>query len=317
MALLALHGRDTYRAHQKLKELQERFIRRFGSSGKMSVWEAETFSIGEVLSAARARSLFGGTAFLIVKNPFENSGVLDALSSHLELLSAPGDALVVLLFQEGEVKTKHPLFAELVGRGSVQEFLPLKGARLLSWIARECSRYGCTIQREAAGLLAGYVKDDLWTLANEIQKISLAALALSRNEIRAGDVAAFARVSPEHNAFVMVEAALAGKKSEALRLLSLLFSQGEHALRLLSAIGYQIRTLLLVSSMTRERIPSEQMARVGGIPQFLTQKSLRLCRGLSLTQLSLLHEGLTLMDLNAKTGRDDPESALFIFLARL
>lgn len=317
MALLVFHGQDTYRSHQKLKELRERFAGRFGSSGLMRVWDPSTFSIEEMRASAQGRSLFGGTAFLVVKNPFQSVEILDALFSHLDLFCASSESLVVLLFQEGEVVTKHPIWNEILSRGSVQEFRPLKGSHLLSWIAKECVRYGCSIRNDAAEYLARWAGEDLWILANEIQKVSLAVLASSRKEIQRDDVASFVKISQEHNAFVMLEAALAGKKSEALRLLSSLFSQGEHALRVCAAIGYQIRTLLLVVSMIREKIPPGQMARVGGIPPFLVQKSLRLCRGLSLPRLSLLHARLSLMDLNTKTGRDDPESSLFMFLSRL
>lgn len=317
MALFVFHGRDTYRAHQKLKELKERFDKRFGSSGRMRAWDPSTFSIEEVRDAARARSLFGGPAFLIVKNPFGSDDILQDLSSHLDILAAPSDSLVVLLVQEGEVKTNHPLWAELASRGSVQEFEPLKGTRLLSWIAKECSRYGCTLQKEAADFLARYVSDDTWILAHEIQKISLAVLASSRKEILKNDVAALVRGFSDHNAFVMIEAALAGKKSEAFRLLSLLFLQGEHALRICSAIGYQIRALLMVSSMTDHGILPGSMASIGGIPPFLARKMLGLCRRFSFSQISLLHERVALMDITIKTGREDPESSLFMFLSRL
>lgn len=316
MALIALYGGDTYRSAQKLKELQERFFRRFGSSGRLRVWESETFSDKEVRTEVEGRSLFGGTKFLVIKNPFDDTAILDALWSYRDTLTRLADSVVFLLFQEGEILSKHPFWEQVVSHGTVQEFTPLKGANLLSWIAKECVRYGRTIRREAAELLSQYGGNDLWFLAHEIQKISLATTASVGGEIRREDILPFRRVCQEQNAFAMLDAASAGKKREALSLLNALFSQGEHALRICSAIGFQLRNLLMLKSMLQEGIAEGLLGKTGAIQHFIVRKLLRAQSRFSLQGLITLHERITRLDSDLKTGRDEPQGSLFMFLSR-
>ncbi|MBI2647910.1 MAG: DNA polymerase III subunit delta [Candidatus Wildermuthbacteria bacterium] len=316
MALFTLYGQDTYRSHQKLQEFRGRFLKRFGSAGRELVWEAPLFSMEEARAEIEGGSLFGGTKFLVLKNLFGHARILDDLLSHRDLLTARPDSVVWLFFQEGACETIHPLWEILRAHGTAQEFQPLKGAQLLSWIAKEFSAYGKTIRREAAGILARHGGSDLWFLAHEIQKISL-AVPQTQRDIPTEDVLPFSGDSREYNVFVMLNAVLSGRTSEAFGALDALLRQGEHALRICSALGFQVRSLLMVKAMVERGVPKERMASVGGLQPFAVRNMLVLHQRFSLGRLVALHRRVARLDRDLKTGREDPQSALFTLLSRL
>ncbi|MBI2003046.1 MAG: hypothetical protein HYS76_00475 [Candidatus Wildermuthbacteria bacterium] len=115
----------------------------------------------------------------------------------------------------------------------------------------------------------------------------------------------------------MLNAVLSGRTSEAFGALDALLRQGEHALRICSALGFQVRSLLMVKAMVERGVLKERMASVGGLQPFAVRNMLVLHQRFSLGRLVALHRRVARLDRDLKTGREDPQSALFTLLSRL
>lgn len=228
----------------------------------------------------------------------------------------PASTTLVLL--DDELSPDNPLFQALRAHAEVIEFRLLKPGAVLQWILERAQGRGLDISPAAARLLAELVGDNLWVLANELDK--LAAYAQGRR-IEGADVRALVEQVRQVNIFAMVDAVVERRAPVALRLLRQQVADGAESGYLLAMVVRQYRLIIQAKELGLRGLTAQEIGQRLGIgSDFVLQRVLDQADRYSLSRLKKAYRRLLEADVAVKRGRYNEELALELLvhdLARL
>lgn len=215
----------------------------------------------------------------------------------------------------GNIKAANPLLRLLSVITQIKLFPLLKGQQLNRWIERRVKEMGGSISLQAVSLLVRFVGNDLWIMANEVDKL---ILYTGGRRIEEDDVSSIVSYAQEANVFAMVDALLELRISTAQTLLQQLFRQGMAPAQLLVMISRQVRILFQVRDMrARKKSRAEIQNALGLTSDFVFRKAWEQADKYSQLRLRELYHRLLDTDISIKTGKLDGELALTILIAGL
>ncbi|HCM36617.1 MAG: DNA polymerase III subunit delta [Candidatus Wildermuthbacteria bacterium RIFCSPLOWO2_02_FULL_47_9c] len=318
-----LHGPDTYRARQKLKEIREKYQATYLHAVNVQDFDCAETEIQEAKNALSTISMFEQKKLLIFKNVFGNKAFEDFLFAQRVQLER-SDEIVVVVFGAGTVKEKgvHPLYQWLKKNARQQEFLPISPSKLKLWIVREFACYNLKATLVAQEALAQAVGNDLWRLSNEVKKIAAwksgARASISDSgRVKESDVTLFLSVDEEADVFSTVEAVAAKNKKRALSFLYRHLQKGDSPAYLLSMLHYQFRTILQIQDMREKGFSQGAILQKTKLHPYVLKKGLQLAQTFSLPELKAIYERLFTAEKNIKTGAREPEAVLDLLVATL
>lgn len=220
-----------------------------------------------------------------------------------------------LVFTGGDIKAFNPLLRELSPLTKPGFFPALKPAQLGQWVERRVKDAGGTISPPAVATLVRFVGSDLWSMANEVDKLVLYAAGRRIEEADVKSVVSHAR---EESVFTLVDAVLEFRGGAAQETLQQLLLQGAAPVQLLAMIARQARIIFLVREMrARGRSRAEIQVKLGLTSDFLVRKAWEQSEKYSPARLRELYHRLLETDMSIKTGRMEGEIALDILVAEL
>jgi DNA polymerase-3 subunit delta len=227
-------------------------------------------------------------------------------------------ASTTLVFIDDELSTENPLLQALRSHAEVIEFRVLRPGVVLQWVLDRAEQQGLDISPAAAKLLAELVGNNLWVLANEMDK--LAAYAQGRR-IEGADVRALVSAARDVNVFAMVDAVVERRAPVALRLLRQQVAQGTDGGYLLAMVMRQYRLIIQAKDLSLSRITTQEIGQRLGIgSEFVLQRVLDQADRYSLARLKVAYRRLLEADEGVKRGRYSEGLALELLvhdLARL
>jgi DNA polymerase-3 subunit delta len=143
-------------------------------------------------------------------------------------------------------------------------FWPLKAEELGPWIAARARAAGLTLDRDAVSVLTDRVEGNLLAAAQEVDKLALLAGS------SALDAEGLERLVADHarfDVFKLVDAALAGEGSRALRIARGLRAEGEEVPALLPWMVSQLSTVLKLAQAVENGQAVEAAMRTAGVWQ--------------------------------------------------
>jgi DNA polymerase-3 subunit delta len=223
-------------------------------------------------------------------------------------------ASTVLVLIDGKIAKGNPLLKGLAKVAKMHEFPPLKGLRLQQWIQSRVAEQGAGIAPRAVRTLIETAGEDLWVLANEIEKLSL--YAKGRN-IEEGDVQRVASSAREANVFAMVDAIAEKRLPAAMRLLHQLLTEGTPATHLLTMMSRQVRLMVQAKELSRQpRLsPEEKREQLGVSANYPIEKLLSQSADHSGARLLEIYAKVLETDMAIKTGKWQDDLALDILVA--
>jgi DNA polymerase III subunit delta len=302
--LIFLYGADTYRLNQKLAEIIAEYKTR-ARGMDFAVFDAIETRAEDFFAGLRQNSLFGGKKFFVVKNPVSNKNFKEALIDGIGSIADSGHNVV--FFQEGKVLKADRLLKVLAKHGQAQEFLPLEGAKLNAWILREFGGLGKVLEPGAVQALAGRAGNDLWGLANEIQKL---AHFIADRKITTSDIERNTAAETGVDIFKTVDAIAGRDKKQGIGLVKDHYAKGDHPLYLLTMVARQFRNLLLVKASGG----IGGAARMG-IHPYVYGKTMAQARRFALADLMSDYKKIIAADFDIKTGRIDAYAGLDLLIA--
>jgi DNA polymerase-3 subunit delta len=302
--VIIVHGDDTFRAQEKVKELRAAFARKFDPTGLNFASFGPEARPGEVLQAAGALP-FMAQRRMVVARDIIASTKKDGEAAWAALASAPESAIVVLW--ETENVEKKPLYAALRKGADVRAypFPELAGAALQKWAEERTADRGGKIVADAARELCERVGPDLWQMDNEIRKlVAYAARDGARGTIAKADVEEMVRATFEGEIFALVDAVSRKEGAKAVRLLREERASGASDFSIFGMLARQTRILLGARALLDEdpRAPSAQLASDMGLHPFVAQKALDQARKFTLADLRATHDLLFKYDAGMKSG---------------
>jgi DNA polymerase III subunit delta len=222
-----------------------------------------------------------------------------------------------LVVTGGKLSDRNPLLQELTKITKVKTFPMLKGKDINSWIEKRVASQAKNkhISPKATVLMARLVGSDLWTMANEIDKL---VLFTGTRDIGEDDVKHVVSNAQEAGIFNMVDAIIEQRVGAAQELLQQLFRQGMAPVQILVMISRQVRIIYLVRQMRAAgKQRAEMMAVLGVTNDFVLRKAYDQADRYSLARIKEVYHLLLEADISIKTGKVEGELALDVLIAEM
>ncbi|OGN98427.1 MAG: DNA polymerase III subunit delta [Chloroflexi bacterium RBG_13_51_52] len=218
----------------------------------------------------------------------------------------------------GDIKATNPLLGELSAVARVKKFPLIKGKQLSQWAEQRVALHGkgSSISKEALDLLVRLVGSDLWTMANEIDKL---VLFTGGRPIEEADVQAVVSNAQETSIFKVIDAVMESRVSLAQQLLQQLYKQGMAPAQILVMLSRQVRIIFQVREMrNRGRSRGDIQTRLGLTQNFIFQKAWEQADKYSPARLKDVYHKLLDADIAIKTGQySNPDLVLDILVIEL
>ncbi|OGY49470.1 MAG: DNA polymerase III subunit delta [Candidatus Buchananbacteria bacterium RIFCSPHIGHO2_02_FULL_45_11b] len=321
--IIFLHGPDTFRSRQKLKELKEKFLKDVDPAGlNLESLNGAELEIPDFERAVSTLPFLAKKRLVIIEDLISKNKGQKIQKEVAEILEKHKSEEVIIIFWEGadfSGKAKkargkkpaapriHVLLPLLLKEKYAQEFKLLDQGNVYRFAAEEFKKRGAKIQNSALKLLCDLAGSDLWRLTGEINKLSAFARG---QEITPADIANLVETKLEEDVFKLTGALGQKNKNASLKLIAELLLAKSSATELLGMIAWQFRNLLLVKSFTQENgggYDSYRMAYQLGLNPYVAQKTAAQIRYYQIDELKKIYQNLLQIDYKLKTSQIDPE----------
>lgn len=314
--IIFLYGKDTYRLQQKLKEIESRYKKLHKAGLNLEKLDARNTSFEEFWEVLFQRSMFVKKKLFFLENVFSNEKFKKDFLQRIEEVAESQDVVVLVEKKEGPLKSDS-FFRKLNQLAKDQEFKPLTGQKLKSWVVKEFKKYEAEAETEALEKLTGFVGSDLWQMSNEIKK-----LVSYTKSVRKEDVDLLVRAKIEAEIFKTIDALAQRNKKKALELIQKHLDKGDSPFYILKMVNFQVRNLLLVKSSQPERefgyySNASVLAKKLGMHPFVFKKTMSQAGRFSLEELKKIYRRIFETDLDIKTGKIMPEEGLRMLIAAI
>jgi len=304
--IIFLYGKDTFRSHERLSEIKNKFFKKSGLGSNLSVLDFEEKTDNQLEGVTGTGGLFSSKQLIIVKN-LSSSGSADKQKSVLDFLKSRKDLEesqdLVIVFWENEIPKKGDLFKFLEKNSKKQNFEKLSGTKLSSWIVKKVQEINPAVSfsHRALEQLISCLGDDLHQINSELEKL---ASFKESGIITKEDIDILVTSGASTTIFETIEAASSGNKKRALRLFHKQLENKEDPFYILSMYVYQFRNLLKIGELCWQGMTSKyQLASETKIHPFVVQKTLPQLRNFTLLRLKNIYGKIQKLDEEAKTGK--------------
>lgn len=346
--LLLLHGPDTFRSRQCLKEMVAEFKTKRDSQGLNVVFfDAKKSEGGEMVEALLTPPFLSERRMVIIENlsVVKSDEMRDLLLELAKEKKIPESTVAIFWEEESFVipamptgrqakslsstrsgagiqkdkKKVHPLFAFLAQQKYSKEFKPLGDSQLIKWVENELKKSGIKIEKRALEHLVASAGADLWQLNSELGKLAAFAGSKEDKTITFGDISLFVSENIDDNVFHLIDALLGRRAKEAIKLLQDQWEAGEERAKIFGAIIWQFRSLLIIKDYLalNPGVGSDQISRALGLHPFVIKKALAILPGFNFEQLKKIYQKLLEIDLKVKTGGGDLLELLELLVAEI
>jgi len=313
--IIFLYGQDGYRLNQKLKEIIEQYKKIHKSGLNLKFLDVRTLSFQDFKDSFQQTSMFKEKKLIILKGIFSNKDFKEELLQNIEKFIDSDD--IVLISERNKILVTDRLFKVLKKKASVQEFKPLEGQSLDNWIKKEIESYGLKINPEALRYIIDFVGNDLWQLSNEVKKLVNYRGKDSGLTIEKQDIALLVKPKIESDIFKTINFLASKNKKKAFSLLKKHLAKGDNPLYLLSMISFQFKNLLIIRELIEQNKPYYLIAKEAKLHPYVVKKSYALAQRFDMPELKKIYQQIFEADLDIKTGKLDPETALDLLITKI
>ena len=300
------YGPNTYLIKREIDRLVAKYKEKAGGDLNLIRIDGEQMTVEEYSRQVRAVPLLATSRLIIIKNILKNKNKA-VLENVKESLGKIPSTSVVVFVHEGEPDKRLGLFKALQKSKVSKSFANLERSALKNFILKETEARGGQIESSAADLLGDFVGGDLWRLDGELEKL----ISFCRGrEISPADVELLVADSVESNVFALTDALAQSKLGQALEQLEKLTQTGEPALRILSLITYQFRTIAQVKEAAEKSKNVFAIVRATALSPYVVGKIVPIVDDFSWQRLAGIYAQLRKFDEEIKTGKIEGEEGL-------
>ena len=221
-----------------------------------------------------------------------------------------------LIFLESKKLASNHRLVKLAGKaenGYIKLFSTPQGSDLERWIRRQVKQAGGEIEPFAVQLLSANIGGNLQILSTEIEKLIM--YKGDEGAINEQDIKLLSPYSAETNIFNLVDALGNRNSKQAMSLLNQKLKEGTDPFQLFAMFVRQFRLLIQTKSLAKQGLRAPAIAQSLKLHSFVAGKIYQQSQRFSLPQLKQIYAHLLEMDVGAKTGKMDMESALDLLVA--
>ena len=321
--IIFIYGADDFRSRRFRQELQEKFKRDIDPGAiSLSTIDGRIADLPSIASQLGSGSLFVKKRLVVVENILQNKKekIFPELASYLQKLAQQAGSAEedVIIFHDGPIENlkaaPKKFCALLLKQRFVQEFKPLTGSQVITFIKKEAETYGQEIDNNAARELAARTGSDLWQIAQSLRKL---CFSTSSKIISLPLVKELVPGIFDENIFALTDALSAKNRQQAIRCLNEQYAAGLSDEYILSMLIRQFKILLQVKVGAASGWGQAEMVSQLKLHPFLIKKGLFQSKNFNESGLKSLLNQLILLDKKNKTGQGDIRTELVLLISRL
>jgi DNA polymerase-3 subunit delta len=300
--VILVSGPEEFLAERAIRSLRD-LLKAEDPSLEIHDIDASQYAPGELITLA-SPSLFDEPRLIRVDSVEKCTDAF--ITETLSYLQSPADDTYLVLRHASGVRGKKLLDAVRSGVGGGIEVTCLelkKDAEKADFAAAEFAAAGRRVTGGAIRALVSAFADDLSELASACQQL----LADDADEITEVTVERYYSGRVETNAFKVADAAIAGRRGEALVLLRHALSSGADPVPIVAAFASKVRTMAKLSGATA---PAGQLAQRFGLAPWQVDRARRDLQGWTEQGLGFSIETIAETDAQIKGLGRDPVFAL-------
>lgn len=242
------------------------------------------------------------------KIPEHAARLLDTTILIFWFVPSPADPKKLALGKEWE---------EVIKSAEIKKF-SLKKEEKQKWLGDSLKEKGINLTKEGESYLLEATGGNIGKLEMELEKIAAYSASAPAGKAEIEQLTAPAPPGDSSNTLYALLDGMAEKQSgKSLSALKTLIEQGEPPLRILAAMGSQVRILRQIKALLDERKTAQEIAKILGIHPFRVTKGMTHSKNFKSVELSRLTEWLARADWSIKTGKQEPVHVLELILARI
>ena len=245
MPLYIVSGEDTL-LMQEACDLLRSGARAAGFSERELHSVEAGFNWNQLLESTNSMSLFGDRKIFEVRlsKPKLDEAGKKALASYLEHPSE--DNLIILTMGKLDRKTQSTKwFQALEAKSALIQIWPIENHQLPQWIQQRMASKGLHPDQEATQLLAERVEGNLLAAAQEVDKL---ALLIEPGQVNVKTIRAAVADHARYTQYELVDYAIQGNETQALRILAFLQNSGVEPIAILWVLSKDLRALEGISA---------------------------------------------------------------------
>ena len=133
--LILLHGQDTYRAREKLKEIIAKYKKIHQTGLDLNWLKEEDLVFDKLKQKIEAVSMFDEKKLIILEDVFQNKDFQEEFFKYVQKNKLKENKEVIIVIYE-----KKSLTSNITHFSMFQEFKPLEGSQLINWIKKEVTK---------------------------------------------------------------------------------------------------------------------------------------------------------------------------------
>jgi DNA polymerase-3 subunit delta len=261
--------------------------------------------IGEEVEASALNDALSTMPFLsprrmvVVRDLSANKTLAEDFEKIAKSIAVTTDFVLI----EGHIDNRSRYLKSLMQVADVREFANLDGEALINWVVDFVRSLGGKISQRSAEFLVDRIGTNHQLLSTELKKLVLYDPTVTTETIQL-----LTAYSPKSSVFAMLDAALAGDVSKALKLYAEQRSQGMEPQAILGMITWQLHILSLVKT-AGDMKPSE-IAKTTKLNPFVVRKNQSNVNRITLGKLASLLERAINTDRQMKSSPVNPDDAV-------
>ncbi len=255
-----LHGQDTYRSRNKLRELLESFHAKV-SGVALFIIDENNFNEVEFEELLKAKSLFDKKYVITAENLFADKDYRDFVFSKLKQCARSEN---IFIFLEKEVEEKH-LEKFKKHAAKIQQFDLLVDAKLNAWFASK---------KIPANIASDIIKksgSDLWRASKEIEKYQLGSEIFKSGE------------TPAYNPFLICDAFAEKNKIKSWIIFQQALMAGIPTEEVFFKIIWQVKNLLMIKILMSAGV--KDIIKESGLHAFVASKIIKVVKNFTEEEL--------------------------------
>lgn len=294
--IVFLGGNNDYAIVQHMTKLKQQYERKYADALEMVECDLAEYPLTYLEQQLLSVPMFYAHRLVIVRSLGQVAADGDALMSLLEKVP---DSTVAVLDGRGMDK-RSKLYRMLAAHPAAKLHDALSESQLFTWLIREASRRGSSLDRAAAQLLVQRVGGDQWRLHHELDKLAAGSDLITRERILD-----LAQTDPTSSVFDLIAAVQSGDAQLALRLYDRLMKTGANEQQILATLQWHFRVL----TMVYHDATAEELKQCG-IKPYAASRAKQQSRHYTAASLAASYHDLLMADVEIKSGIKKPHQAM-------
>ena len=314
--LYVFHGEEAYLRSYYLDALRKLLVEDFAEAFNYHRFGADTISLQAVLDSIEALPMMSQRSMVQIDDVNFFAMGEDGASYAKFFSNIPDYCTVVLVYDTVEYKIdrRKKALAEVFDRAVEVNFTQPSERELMSWIGRHLKKAGKRIAPEDAQYLIHRSGGAMTALLGELGKLSA---YVEEETVTRAHIDLLVEPVLEAEVWDLTDAIAAGRYERALQALRTLLQKQEEPVRILGAIGGQLRRILAAKRLMAAGKRQQDLMKLCGLGGYPAQKTMdnarRLSEGFCARAMELCLEA----DLRMKTSYDEPERVLEFLVLEL